>query len=111
MTRRWVLFPALCAAAVCVGSRAADPAPANQLSPEEAKAGWKLLFDDKSFAGWHNFKKEGVRPGWQVKDGTLVCVDPHNAGDLVTEEKFGWFELSLEYNMTEAGNSGIMFHV
>jgi hypothetical protein len=90
----------------------ADPSPTpNQLTAEEKKAGWKLLFDGKSLDGWHNFKRDGVRPGWQVKDGALTCVDPENAGDLVTTDKFDWFELSIEYNISEAGNSGIMFHV
>ncbi len=114
MTRLWILWLATCATALAwagTSSRADDTAPANQLSPEEVKAGWKLLFDGKSFDGWHNFKTKGVRPGWQVKDGALVCADPKDAGDLVTQEKFGWFELSLEYNITPAGNSGIMFHV
>jgi hypothetical protein len=46
-----------------------------------------------------------------VKDGTLACVDPHRAGDLATTGKYDWFELKLEYNIAEAGNSGIMFHV
>jgi hypothetical protein len=87
-----------------------SPSP-NQLTDAEKQAGWKLLFDGKSFDGWHNFKKEGVQPGWQVKDGALVCVDPHKAGDLVTTDKYDWFELSLEYNISEAGNSGIMFHI
>ena len=44
-------------------------------------------------------------------EGALVCVDPHNAGDIVTADKYDWFELSIEYNISEAGNSGIMFHV
>ena len=85
--------------------------PANTLTEEEKKAGWKLLFNGQNFDGWHNFKRDGVRPGWQVKDGALVCVDPHDAGDLVTKDEFGWFELELEYNISEAGNSGIMYHV
>ena len=74
-------------------------------------AAWIPLFDGKTFEGWHNFKAEGVRPGWQVRDGAMVCVDPHNAGDLVTTRKFDWFELQLEYNISEGGNSGIMYHV
>ena len=77
----------------------------------EQAAGWILLFDGQDFAGWHNFKQDGVRPGWQVKDGALVCADPHNAGDIVTSNKFDWFELELDYNISEGGNSGIMFHV
>jgi hypothetical protein len=89
---------------------AAD-APVNTLTDAEKADGWKLLFDGQSFTGWHNFKKDGVRPGWQVTDGALVCVDPHNAGDIVTTDKFDWFELQLDYNISVAGNSGIMFHV
>ena len=83
----------------------------NQLTDAEKQAGWKLLFDGKSFAGWHNFKRKDIRPGWKFKDGALVCVDPRRAGDLVTDDKYDWFELSIEYNISEAGNSGIMFHV
>jgi hypothetical protein len=46
-----------------------------------------------------------------VKDGALVCADPHKAGDIVTADQFDWFELELDYNISEAGNSGIMYHV
>ena len=97
---------------VQLGAAADDKGKApNQLTDEEKKAGWKLLFDGKTLDGWHNFKKDTVRPGWQVKDGTLACVDPKDAGDIVTADKYDWFELSIEYNISEAGNSGIMFHV
>jgi hypothetical protein len=75
------------------------------------KDGWQLLFDGKTFSGWHNFNKEGVRPGWAIKDGTLACIDPHNAGDLISPAEFTWFELQLDYNISEGGNSGIMYHV
>jgi Domain of Unknown Function (DUF1080) len=92
--------------------KAADASvPPNQLTDAEKQAGWKLLFDGKTLSGWHSFKRKNVRLGWQVKDGTLACVDPHNAGDLCTDDMYGWFELSLEYNISVAGNSGIMFHV
>ena len=89
----------------------ADDSKENTLTPEEKGAGWKLLFNGNDLEGWHNFKSDSVKPGWQVKDGTLACVDPHNAGDLVTKEKFGWFELQLDYNISEGGNSGIIYHV
>ena len=90
---------------------AADVPAVNTLTDSEKAAGWQLLFDGQTFSGWHNFKKDGVRAGWQVKDGALVCADPHNAGDIVTSNQFQWFELQLDYNISEAGNSGIMFHV
>ncbi len=90
---------------------AADAAAANTLTDAEKAAGWQLLFDGTNLNGWHNFKKEGVRPGWQVKDGALVCADPHNAGDIVTSNQFAAFELQLDYNISPGGNSGIIFHV
>src|SRR4051812_16068809 len=96
-----LLVPAarsLCAdnpAAAGGGAVAADSSKQNTLTDEQKKAGWKLLFDGKSLDGWHNFKSKGVRPGWQVKDGVLVCVDPKNAGDIVTTDKYDWFELEL----------------
>lgn len=93
-----------------LGMVAAD-APLNTLTAAEQKAGWKLLFDGKSLKGWSNFKSQSVKPGWQVKDGTLACVDPHNAGDIVTADKFGAFEMELEFKMAEGANSGIMYHV
>jgi hypothetical protein len=89
----------------------ASAAAANKLSDAEKADGWQLLFNGENFTGWHNFKREGVRPGWQVKDASLVCVDPHNASDLVTSDQFNWFELQLDYNISEGGNSGIIYHV
>ncbi len=83
----------------------------NELSDSEKAQGWRSLFNGKDLTGWHNFKREGVKPGWQVKDGALACVDPHNAGDIVTSDQFDSFELQLDYNISEGGNSGIMYHV
>lgn len=94
-----------------IATEAEDAARMNTLTDEEKTAGWKLLFNGKDLTGWHNFGREDVRPGWQIKDGVLVCADPHDAGDLCTNEQYDWFELQIEYNISPAGNSGIMYHV
>ena len=88
----------------------ASSAP-NTLTAAEKAEGWKLLFDGKSLDGWHNFKSKDVKPGWEVKDGTLMCVDPHNAGDIITADKYDWFELQVDYNISKGGNSGIIFRI
>ncbi|MDB5291947.1 MAG: hypothetical protein JWL69_3188, partial [Phycisphaerales bacterium] len=89
----------------------AEAGPLNTLTDDEKKAGWKLLFDGKSLDGWHTFKRKDVLPGWQVKDGILVCADPHNAGDLCTNDQYDWYELQLDYNISVGGNSGIIYHI
>jgi hypothetical protein len=83
----------------------------NTLSAAEQRQGWKLLFDGRTTHGWHNFKAAGVGPGWTVKDGVLTSEDPGNAGDIVTDQKFDWFELLIDFNFAKGQNSGVMYHV
>lgn len=107
-----ILLCALLATAFFPLTSRAQDAPAPNTLTEAAKAeGWQLLFNGIDLKGWSNFKKDTVRPGWQARDGQLVCVNPKDAGDLVHASTWTWFELQLEYNITVAGNSGIMFHV
>jgi len=100
MNKNYLLALAFMLLAGC-GSLPPTAQKTNTLSAAEKAAGWQLLFDGQSFAGWHNFKQDGVRPGWQIQDGALVCADPKNAGDIVTTDKFDWFELQLDYNMQQ----------
>lgn len=108
LTRSLILATML---APALSFAAPDDSKINTLSDKEKAEGWKLLFDGNSLQGWSNFKKTDIRPGWVVKDGSLVCADPHDAGDIVTSEEFSAFILELDYNISEAGNSGIIFHV
>jgi glucose/arabinose dehydrogenase len=98
---------AWCTAAVTMPAVAAAE---NTLSPAEEKAGWRLLFDGRTTDGWRNYRREQISDGWQVRDGALVRAAA-GAGDLITVEQFDHFELSLEYRISQGGNSGIMFHV
>jgi hypothetical protein len=70
-----------------------------------------MLFDGRTTRGWKNHRSNSIGEGWQVVTGELRCADPATAGDIVTDEKFEWFELSLEFNLSEGGNSGVMFRV
>ncbi len=83
---------------------------ANTLTRPETLSGWQLLFDGKSTDGWRNYKKEGLSDGWKVSDGVLTR-EGKGAGDIVTKNKYKYFELMLEYKISEGGNSGLMFHV
>ena len=82
----------------------------NVLTPSELRAGWRMLFDGKDAKNFRSYKKDVLSDGWAVKDGALTRAKA-GAGDIVTTEEFDSFELSLEYNISKGGNSGIMFHV
>ncbi|WP_437206429.1 PQQ-dependent sugar dehydrogenase [Planctomicrobium sp. SH664] len=81
----------------------------NELNAFEKRGGWKLLFDGKTTDGWRNYKEEAANPNWVVEDGALVRKD--KAGNLITKDKYEYFDLQLEYKISEGGNSGVMFMV
>lgn len=88
----------------------------NTLSKKEKKQGWKLLFDGKSTDGWHVFKRPTKPSAWKVEDGVLFLdTDAKKSGaaggDLVTDGEFENYEMQLEWKISEAGNSGIIFGV
>jgi hypothetical protein len=91
---------------------AADP---NTLTPVENAAGWKLLFDGRTMAGWHIFQKQGEpKGGWHVVDGCLVNPKSNgrpngSGGDLVTNGKFLNFEFRFEWRISPGGNSGVHY--
>ncbi len=82
----------------------------NTLDGSEKDQGWKLLFNGKNLDGWNS-----PDTGWVVKDGILkIMPTPEGQpkhGDLLTKEKFGAFELQLEFYMTPKANSGIKYFV
>ncbi len=84
---------------------AAEP---NQLTSAEKAAGWKLLFDGKSLQGWRGYKTEAIGAGWKAQDGALVLTAA-KAGDIMTAQEFGDFELSFDWKISEAGNSGVIY--
>jgi hypothetical protein len=89
---------------------------ANVLTPAEKASGWQLLFDGKTTAGWHGYNKQPTK-AWVV-DGCLLksAGTEGNYGsdlraDLVTDEEYTDFELSLDWKATKGGNSGVMYGV
>ena len=44
---------------------------------------------------------------WVIKDGVLSCTGKGGSQWIATQEEYGNFELKLEYNIPENGNSGV----
>jgi hypothetical protein len=90
------------------------PAP-NELTKAEKKAGWKLLWDGKSTAGWRSAKAEKFpSKGWEIKDGILTVLasdggESTAGGDIITKQRFSQFELLVDFKITPGANSGIKY--
>jgi hypothetical protein len=82
----------------------------NTLSDEEKAEGFRLLFDGTSLENFRGFKKDHVPDKWQARDGAIVLMEG-GAGDILTREQFGDFELRFEFQIAPDGNSGVMWRV
>lgn len=82
----------------------------NLLTPEEVAEGWQLLFDGSSFNGWHSYGRDSVS-GWMIEDGQLTNDPEVTGGDIITNNEYANYELSMDWKVEEGGNSGIMYRV
>ncbi|MGC4015019.1 MAG: DUF1080 domain-containing protein [Luteolibacter sp.] len=68
-----------------------------------------VLFNGKDLTGWTKADGKPVTAGWVVEDGVLHRAKA--AGDLLSDKEYGDFELTWEWKIAEAGNSGIKYRV
>lgn len=99
----WVLM--LVAGALV--ARAGD----NELSEQEKKDGWILLFDGKSMEGWQGKDGTPVNDA-NVKEGTFNTMK-NNGGyvPVYAKRKFSDFVLALDFKVSKGCNSGVFFRV
>jgi len=81
--------------------------PPNTLTDAEKTAGWKLLFDGTTTTGWRDYGKSAISDGWKVQDGALTRVGA--GGDIITNDEFKNFELTIDWKIEVGGNSGIFY--
>ena len=100
-----------------VSSANSTPKYVNQLSPQEEKEGWVLLFDGTSTDAWRGYnQKQFPEKGWQVKDGLLMVEHTGTeeegfGGDIITKEQYENFEFKTDFRLSPEGNSGIVYLV
>lgn len=85
----------------------------NSLTAEEKNAGWRLLFDGRTFANWQDpAKKQQPGDAWIIENGTLKTrVKPHIEEDLLTAQEYGDFELQFDWRVSQGGNTGLKYRL
>ena len=74
---------------------------------------WDILFDGKNLNDFRGYKKDKPGNAWTVEDKVIKLKKEKGktGGDLMTQEKYQFFELQLEWCLPKPGNSGIIFRV
>lgn len=80
------------------------------------EAEWVTIFDGKTLDGWRGYNRTDVPAKWIVEDGAIKFngsgggeAQTNDGGDLIFDQKFGNFELELEWKISKGGNSGIFY--
>ncbi|MCX6329298.1 MAG: DUF1080 domain-containing protein [Bacteroidia bacterium] len=91
----------------------------NKLTGKEKKAGWVLLFNGKNFTGWRQYNGTEMPKNWIIEDNAMKVFTGEgknpgqgSGGDIIySTKKFKNFELSIDWKVSEMGNSGIFYYV
>lgn len=89
-----------------------DETVASEHVEVEEASEWISLFDGSSFDNWRGYLKDSMPHEWTIKDGAMVFTPGEEGGkNIITKEKFTNFILSLEWKISEGGNSGIFWGI
>ncbi|MGA1225879.1 MAG: 3-keto-disaccharide hydrolase [Tamlana sp.] len=73
---------------------------------------WVYLFDGTNFEKWRGYLKDEMYSEWTIEDGAMMFTPGEECvKNITTRDTFTNFELSLEWKISEGGNSGIFFGV
>src|SRR5438105_14893887 len=65
----------------------------NQLSSDDRAAGWRLLFDGQSTAGWRGYKSQAMPEGWRAVDAALPTA--RSGEDMLSKDQFSHLDPAL----------------
>jgi Domain of Unknown Function (DUF1080) len=73
---------------------------------------WEYLFNGKSVSKLRGYKMDSFPfDAWKVEDGALVAQTGVPNVDFLTKETYTNFDLTLEWAVSKAGNSGVFYNV
>lgn len=108
-----LLLVALVACTQTQNNNDAEAEESNSETMKNEDNEWIVLFDGSSYDQWHGYNNDGeMHPEWSIEDGAMKFTPGEEGGkNIVTDEEFTNFVLSLEWKISEGGNSGIFWGV
>ena len=80
-----------------------------------SKDSWVELFNGENLEGWHTYGAGNSHDGWYVENEVLAfdhqLRTEARSSNLITNRTYTNFELSLEWKISEEGNSGVFWGV
>ncbi len=58
---------------------------------------------------WRNYNAQDLSANWK-NDGNMLVLEP-GGGDVVSKDEYQNFDLEMDWNISEGGNSGLFFNV
>lgn len=81
---------------------------ANSIAEESAET----VIEGNLIRGWHGYNRGPIGKAWSFDDG-VISFDKSRGegGDIVTDEEYENFELTLDWKISDCGNSGIFWNI
>ena len=97
-----------------------EPSEPEAMKTDENKPAseWVSLFDGTSYDNWRGYLSDNMYPEWTIEDGAMVFTPPKDSPvgsgsgkNIITKGEYTDFILSLEWKISDGGNSGIFWSV
>ena len=81
----------------------------------DAKKGWIVMFDGKTFDGWRGYCRQDIPKVWSIEDGCLKISKYDrkdksiDKGSILFDRKFKNFEFEFEWKVAKGSNSGVFY--
>ena len=118
---RFAIFACLVTAICFAGNQATAQSsdkgsaskPATQGSATKAADddGFVSLLDKNDTSHFRGYKSDKISSAWTVTDNVLRVDGVKRADDIMTKKSYKNFDLRFEWKVSEAGNSGVFYHV
>lgn len=113
MKKSAIVLLALITLMACKDKKEKKAVAATKISEKvQDNTNWEVLFDGSNYDNWRGYNTDKMYPEWTIEKGAMAFTPGKYGGkNIITKKEYTNFILSLEWKISEAGNSGIFWGV